>query len=296
MPSQPIKIFLSGHSGIGKTTILKKVYENFKYVTIDGYIAQEIYNNDERIGFEIKNLQLGTSSLMAHKYKRLSDQYKVEEFSVNVDLLEKEFVPNLTKTTNAHNVTILCLDEIGRMQNLARNFINAVDIMLSSNKPLLATIVHDDEPWARKYKDSSKYYIITVTKENRDQLPVLIVAMLKQAELIATQSLEVQEKILYLFNLYINNNQIQELLKLFNHTIPYVANHAVEPTDDVNSYLVHGFHGKYIVNQYNQCYSCTCDFYSKIPEGKECSHIQTAWILESSPPLTAPKLKPTIVA
>ena len=167
------------------------------------------------------------------------------------------------------------------MQVLAKNFLNTIDKMLYSDKPLLATIVHDDETWARKYKDIQKYYYITVTEENCEQIPTVISAMLKQEKLLLAQNQETREKILYLFNSYINQNKIPELLKLFEHTISYITNHSIEPLQEPTLYLVHGFHGNYVVKKHdNDKYSCTCKFFSEPPINREFSHIQTVWILK----------------
>ena len=176
------------------------------------------------------------------------------------------------------NIEILCLDEIGRMQVFAENFLPTVDLILDSDKPVLATIVYDDEEWARKYKDPSKYYCITVTQENREQLPILITEMLNKATLIAAQSHMVQQKILHLFNYLLTNNKIPELLKLFKHTVLYVANQSIKSIEASNSYLINGLHGNYIVTKDQNNYSCTCKFYAEELH-KECSHILAVQIL-----------------
>lgn len=78
---------------------------------------------------------------------------------------------------------------------------------------------------------------------------------MKQEKLLLAQNQETREKILYLFNLYMAQNRIPELLKLFKHTISYVAKH-------------------------EDRYSCTCKFSSESSTNRECSHIQTIWILK----------------
>lgn len=280
LQTHPVKIFLSGPSGIGKTTILKRIIADFPPEFIEGCIAQEVLNDDRRTGFEIKYLRSNKISLMA-SLSSSKDRFSVGDFSVNVDLLERELVPYLNSIIDNQNVQILCLDEIGRMQILAKNFLNTVDKILYSNKPLLATILHDDEIWARKYKNKQKYYYINVTEENREQLPILISTILKQEKLLLAQDQETREKILYLFNSYITENRIPELLKLFQHTISYITNKTIEDLDKPNLYLVHGFHGNYVVKKHdNDKYSCTCKFFSETSENRECSHIQTVWILK----------------
>ena len=257
--------------------------------TVGGCIVQEIRYDDRRTGFEVKYLQSDKSSLMASISPQKCDP-NMGKFSVNIDLLERELIPYLDDVVDNQNVKILCLDEIGRMQVLAKNFLNTVDKMIYSNKPLLATIVHDDEVWARKYKDNQKYYCITVTEENREQLPILILSILEQEKLLLAQNQENREKILYLFNLYMAQNRIPELLKLFKHTISYITNKTIEDLDKPNLYLVRGFHGNYVVTKHEDRYSCTCKFYSESPTNRECSHIQTIWILKEKNRISRPSV------
>ena len=87
-----------------------------------------------------------------------------------------------------------------------------------------------------------------------------------------------QQKILHWFNYLLNSNKIPELLKLFKHTVLYVANQSIKSLETSNFYLVNELHGDYIVTNDNGNYSCTCKFYTEELH-KECSHILAVQIL-----------------
>jgi hypothetical protein len=59
---------------------------------------------------------------------------------------------------------------------------------------------------------------------------------LNKATLIAAPSYIVQQKILHWFNYLLNSNKIPELLKLFKHTVLYVANQSSKSLETSNSY------------------------------------------------------------
>jgi nucleoside-triphosphatase len=176
-----MKIILQGPPKIGKSTILKKVYALLEHKNPKGCIVEEERENGNRVGFRIKYLPEGHSTQLASSKETLSDIF-VSKYSINIKAIENELIPYMfeMKSESSHDVFIF--DEIGRMQQKSDKFMSAVDHTMSISKPVIATIVYDDEIWARKYKNDAENFIITVTKLNRDFIPHLIKAMIDSYE------------------------------------------------------------------------------------------------------------------
>lgn len=170
-----MKIILSGEPGIGKSTILEKVLAQCKMhnKSVHGCIVKEVQSSGIRSGFKIHYLPSYKETLLACCKKRLSLKY-ISKFSVNLNAIEGELIPFMNHMSLDKVSDIFIFDEIGRMQNLSPGFLLAVDSLLSVKKPIIATIVHDDEIWARKYKNHPDYLHITVTHKNRDSLSSFI--------------------------------------------------------------------------------------------------------------------------
>jgi nucleoside-triphosphatase len=172
-----MKIILQGRPGIGKSTILKKVYSLLESKNPKGCIVEEERENGDRVGFRIKYLPEGSLTKLASINEKLSDAY-LSKYSINIDAIENEMIPYMLsmKSESPHGVFIF--DEIGRMQQKSEKFVQAVDHIMSISKPVIATIVYDDEIWARKYKSNTENFVITVTELNRDCIASLIKTML----------------------------------------------------------------------------------------------------------------------
>ncbi|MDR3224043.1 MAG: nucleoside-triphosphatase [Holosporales bacterium] len=176
-----MKIILQGRPGIGKSTILKKIYTLLESKNAKGCIVEEERENGNRVGFRIKYLPEGNSTKLASVNEKLSDVY-LSKYSINIGAIENEMIPYMLnmKSESPHGVFIF--DEIGRMQQKSEKFIQAVDHIMSISKPVIATIVYDDEIWARKYKNNIENFVITVTEFNRDYIADLIKTMLDYYE------------------------------------------------------------------------------------------------------------------
>jgi nucleoside-triphosphatase len=168
-----MKIILQGPPGIGKSTILKKVYTLLADKSPRGCIVEEERENGDRVGFRIKYLPEGNSTKLASINEKLSD-VSLSKYSININAIENEMIPYMLDMQNDSPHGVFIFDEIGRMQQKSERFIQAVDHIMSISKPVIATIVYDDEIWARKYKNNPENIVITVTEINRNYMADLI--------------------------------------------------------------------------------------------------------------------------
>lgn len=172
-----MKIILQGPHGVGKSTVLKKVYTLLEHKKPKGCIVEEERKNGVRVGFKIKYLPENRTTLLASVTEKLSDIY-LSKYSINIKAIENELIPYMLEMNDESPHGVFIFDEIGRMQQKSEKFIPAVDHIMSISKIVIATIVYDDEVWARKYKKDDKNLILTVTEQNREHMPYLIQSMI----------------------------------------------------------------------------------------------------------------------
>jgi len=167
-------LLLTGSPGVGKTTVLIKAVSTLKKggCCVGGMISQEVCESGTRVGFEILDLNSGRSGWLAHVNQRSGPQ--VGKYRVNMEdlyLIGAKAIADAVETCD-----VIAIDEIGPMELFSEKFKEATRKALESRKPVLA-VVHwkardklIDE--AKEREDSE---IFTVTQENRDKLPEIIV-------------------------------------------------------------------------------------------------------------------------
>jgi len=162
------KILITGLPSVGKTTLIKKITENYKDFVI-GFWTEEIRDkNKNRVGFRIKTT-LNTEAIFAsidHNSK-----YVVGKYKVDIVTFEKLALPVLKLALNTEN-KITIIDEIGKMELFSNKFIQILEKMFSINyKPIIATLpcklVH---PIQKKIIQENNVKIFNLTFQNRDLL------------------------------------------------------------------------------------------------------------------------------
>ena len=160
-----MKIFLTGVPGIGKTTVVKKVYSRAPHRFV-GFWTTEIREGSRRVGFEIITTE-GQRALLSHV--NINSPYRVGRYRVDVEGFERTVMPLLDRALREKKRIIL-VDEIGKMELLSRKFAQWVEKMLDSDVDALATIpIKDVHPIVARIR--REFPVIEVTLKNRDRLP-----------------------------------------------------------------------------------------------------------------------------
>lgn len=164
------KIFLTGRPGIGKTTVVKKVIERLKdkLIEVEGFYTQEIRKKGKRVGFEIKGLN-GFEGILAHV--DLNTKYRVGKYNVKLKDLEK-----CIKRIEKSSPDLYVIDELGKMELYSKKFKKFIDRLLNSEKRVLAVV---QKRVIDRYKNREDVEIVEVNHENRDELPIKILNLLK---------------------------------------------------------------------------------------------------------------------
>jgi len=172
-------IFITGQSGIGKTTVLLNSIETLKKMgyKVGGMISREIREGGVRIGFEIVDIHTGQQGWLAHVNQPKGPQ--VSKYRVNLDGLKMIGANSIL--TAIRQTDIVAIDEIGPMELFSPAFKEAVVHALESNKPLLGTIHHKvQDVLINTIKTREDTEILEVTYANRKALHNLIIEKILQ--------------------------------------------------------------------------------------------------------------------
>ena len=166
---------LTGHPGVGKTTIIKKLIEKLK-LPAGGFYTEEIREDNMRTGFAIVTLS-GLKGVLAHR--NFKSRYKVGNYGVGVYTLDRIGVKEIQMCLVEKKAIVI--DEIGKMELLSPQFQEAVKKALDADNLVLGTITLARHPFAEKVRARDDVKIYEVTRENQDQVLKTLTKELKKA-------------------------------------------------------------------------------------------------------------------
>ena len=158
-----IKNFLlEGQPGSGKTTLILKMVRRLDGHKLGGFYTEEIRETGERTGFHIRTLD-GKEDVLAHVDLKYGT--RVGRYGVNVSAFEEMVIPCLQQAVKESN--LILIDEIGKMELFSERFRMAVLACLSSDVPVVATIMVRSHPFADQIKMRPDVKRMVVTKEEQ---------------------------------------------------------------------------------------------------------------------------------
>lgn len=298
MRALAMKILLTGHPRVGKSTLIQKITNRLE-IPFRGIIAKELRDaSGAREGFEARNFR-GETRVFAHISAIQSDAVVGNKYRVDLDAINAFVVPEIQPSTRSTDELVI-IDEIGRMQSLSSEFLRTVSAVLDSDTSFLGTIVLDPEPWSLPFKHHPDVLLIEVTQKNRRKLPQVVVSILQTRSSIQALTKAQQQCVLNLLRHYIPTQQIIQIKKLLQNAIPYILKNAVRKTantpEGAQTYAVTGnTRDHLVVRKKETSWHCDCDLFLGIGDymnqAGECSHIQAAQLLEAQEP-TSPTEHP----
>ncbi|MFP4346406.1 MAG: nucleoside-triphosphatase [Anaerolineales bacterium] len=170
-------LLLTGHPGIGKTTIIKEVLEKLG-ARAGGFYTQEISGPGGRKGFELITLD-GKRTILAHKELRGRTAPRVGRYGVDVKALDRVGVRALRRAMEAGKVVVV--DEIGRMELFSPTFQTTVMEAILGPNVILGTILLKPHPHADLFKSLAPVTVWEVEERNRKRMAQQVVAWLREA-------------------------------------------------------------------------------------------------------------------
>lgn len=166
---------LTGTPGCGKTTLVQRVAHSLTDLRVAGFYTTEIRARGQRAGFEIVGLSTPQRALLAHV--RSHSPIRVGRYGVEPTTL----VPIVQAELNTQEeVDIFIVDEIGKMELHCAAFVETMRQLLAGPIPVLATVALRGSGLIAEVKSLSGVQVIEVNTGNRDELPDLLSAWIRQ--------------------------------------------------------------------------------------------------------------------
>jgi nucleoside-triphosphatase len=164
---------LTGLPGSGKTTAILKIADRLMGlgVRVGGMYTQEIRERGRRIGFAIKRVG-GGEGILAHIDLRSGP--RLGRYVVNLNDLEGVGVVAILEAMEKADVVVV--DEVGPMELYSEKFGQAVEKLLTSSKHAILTVHYRSrDSLVLRVKELAGRRLITLTPENRDRVPDVVV-------------------------------------------------------------------------------------------------------------------------
>lgn len=210
--------------GTGKSTVIETVVRQFAGPK-RGIVARELLDESgKRAGFTSVDRDGRARQFMF--YSNEPKPESIDGFNVDIEAIDSFVVPAI-KPTGDDAKTLIYVDEIGRAQAKSANFVNTVRELLGKDTALLASVVYDDEPWAKQFKEHPDVCLLEVTAENRNHLPEILLAAYNQASAIRRLNKLQRERLSAMLKDLLGKGQFIAARKLFNNAVVYVTENKI---------------------------------------------------------------------
>ena len=157
-------LLITGLPGVGKTTLIKKLSEELRYLHPAGFYTAEIREEGLRKGFELVSLE-GRRGVLSHI--DIKSPYRVSRYKVDIRGFE-DFLDGISFFDDSTGLVII--DEIGKMECLSDQFKKLIKELLDSEKWVIATIALKGSGLIEEIKKRQDVKLFEITKGNRDFL------------------------------------------------------------------------------------------------------------------------------
>lgn len=169
-------LLLTGRPGVGKTTVIRTVVARLRGKA-GGFYTEEIREGGRRTGFRLVALDGPTGTLAS---VNVSGPVRVGKYGVHLHDLEEVGVKALWRAIEQPDLSVVVIDEIGKMELASPAFRKAVRAALDGPKVVLATVMARSHPWVDELKAGDGVALEEVTVANRQALPGRVLAWVSQ--------------------------------------------------------------------------------------------------------------------
>lgn len=154
---------MTGAPGVGKSTLVERAAALIGG-RAGGVSAREVRIGGRRIGFQLSDLLTGEVGTLASLD---GPGPKVGRYRVHLADLEEVGARAIERAVREAELVVI--DEVGPMELLSEEFVEAVEAALDSDKPILAVVhMRSEHPLAKKIREGFRLFV--VTPESRDRL------------------------------------------------------------------------------------------------------------------------------
>ena len=131
-------ILITGPPAIGKTTLVKRLFDRLTDFQPAGFYTEEIRRKGQRSGFLLKSpegIEEGIEGILSHV--DIQSPYRVSKYGVDVHGFE-ELLDKIK--LDSPKTGLVIIDEIGKMECYSNKFVQIMNSLLDSRLPVIATI------------------------------------------------------------------------------------------------------------------------------------------------------------
>jgi nucleoside-triphosphatase len=159
---------IEARPGAGKTTAMRRLVELLRDrdLALTGFSTAEVREDRRRVGFSIETVG-GERGVLAHVDH--PGPPRVGRYGVDLAEFERLALPALAAPAD-----IVVIDELGKMELASSAFVEAVEGVLDGDATVVATVQVHRHPITDRIKRRADAEVVRLTRENRDELPVVL--------------------------------------------------------------------------------------------------------------------------
>jgi nucleoside-triphosphatase len=169
-------LLLTGHPGIGKTTLIRKVAAALG-PRAGGFTTEEISGPGGRHGMRLITLD-GKEAIFTHKDLHDNRHPSVGRYGVDVPALDRVGVRALRRALEEGK--ILIVDEIAMMTLLSPAFQEVLFAAIVGNGHVIGTMMARPHPEGDAFRNLAQVEIHEVDRRNRNDLPARVLAWVEK--------------------------------------------------------------------------------------------------------------------
>jgi len=157
-------ILITGVPGVGKTTLIRKILAETADLNPVGFYTEEIREEGVRRGFSLISTD-GTRCILSHE--KIRSPFKVGKYGVDLNGFDN-FLARIPFREPGRRLVVI--DEIGKMECFSRKFKELTAELLSSERPVVATVALRGAGLISSVKARPDALLIEITRDNRNDL------------------------------------------------------------------------------------------------------------------------------
>ena len=170
-------VFLTGEVQIGKSTAINRALDILN-LNIGGF--RTMFLNRSEVNRTLHILDAGRADDAVNS-KNVIAEFDKNSPRVSIECFETLGVEYIRKAISSAQLIIL--DECGTLEANAAKFKQTILESLEGAKPILGVVKDKESVWLEQIKQHPNVHLITVTLENRDDVPAEIIKVLSSYKL-----------------------------------------------------------------------------------------------------------------